>query len=157
VKAYLAAGGKPDFGEQGSTLLMEAAYDKQLEVVKVLIDAGADVNAHNDAGDTPLSDAVEWSFTQDGPKDPKVIHEIALALVDKGARVDDAVLAAAFKQAEHDLEEHPKGKQLHTAQFGWWLTLLYLCSIADDKPDPETYARAHRMAEVAAVFESQHH
>ena len=59
IKAYLNGGGDPDFGEKGNTLLMEAAYQKQPEVVAALIAGGANIDADNGAGDTPLSFALQ--------------------------------------------------------------------------------------------------
>lgn len=89
IKDHLRSGGDPDFGEKGNTLLMEAAYNKQLAVVRVLIEGGADVNADNGAGDSPLSFAMDkpmFSRTP-VPDDPRVIHQIVGSLLAAGAQV----------------------------------------------------------------------
>ncbi|KPI43582.1 uncharacterized protein AB675_6796 [Cyphellophora attinorum] len=50
---------------RGSTLLHNAAFFNQLEVCKCLISYGADINATNDAGLTPIVDAsVTWKIME---------------------------------------------------------------------------------------------
>ncbi len=97
IQAYLKAGGDPEFGEKGNTLLMEAAYQKQPAVVAALIAGGADVNADNGAGDTPLSFALQVPmFTRD-PKtaDPDRRRAVAKALIEAGATLKIPPAAAA--------------------------------------------------------------
>ena len=152
VKAYLDAGGKPDFGENGNTLLMEAAYKKQPAVVEVLIKGGADVNAHSNAGETPLSFAAQWPMFDDRPVDPAVIHTIVRALVDAGARVDERVLEAAFEEADRSLGKEPAPNNLPALKSGWKTTLAYLAAKAGDT-NPATYARDHEHTAVEGIFE----
>jgi uncharacterized protein len=60
MRALLRAGAKPDGTDRNSrtALMIAAAYDSLPEQSQMLIDAGADVNAQNDVGDTPLIEAV---------------------------------------------------------------------------------------------------
>ena len=47
-------------GNRGWTALHWAAYYNRLKIVKILIDAGADVNIQNEEEDTPLHIATRW-------------------------------------------------------------------------------------------------
>lgn len=60
IKNYLDGGGRPDINEYGTTLLMEASYYKQIEIVKLLIDAKADVKARNRDRLTALHFALQY-------------------------------------------------------------------------------------------------
>ena len=57
VKEYLAEGGDVNArgGRFGSSLLHEAAYEGHLEIVKFLIENGANVNLRNYQGTGPLN------------------------------------------------------------------------------------------------------
>ena len=48
----------------GETPLHDAAYGGQKEIVELLIAAGADVNAKNNIGHTPLDSAIEYNQPQ---------------------------------------------------------------------------------------------
>ena len=58
VGALLAAGARVE-GEQGGAALVAAARANQVEVLRLLADAGADLNFKERSGDTPLGAAVE--------------------------------------------------------------------------------------------------
>lgn len=50
--------------EDGYTPLHRACYSNHLEIVKILLQYGADVNAKTEYGWTPLHSAVKWSNTE---------------------------------------------------------------------------------------------
>jgi ankyrin repeat protein len=56
VKMWLAVGVSPNsnFLWLANTPLIEAAANGRIEVVKLLLEKGADVNGHNEGGETPL-------------------------------------------------------------------------------------------------------
>jgi len=60
IKNYLDGGGYPDINEYGTTLLMEASYYKQIGIVKLLIDAKANVKARNRDHLTALHFALQY-------------------------------------------------------------------------------------------------
>ncbi len=60
IKHYLDRGGYIDINEYGTTLLMEASYYKQIEIVKLLIDAKANVKARNRDHLTALHFALQY-------------------------------------------------------------------------------------------------
>ncbi len=106
IRDYLAHGGNPSRAEKstGISLLQEAADTKQLEIVKLLIEAGANVNTHDIYQDSPLSLALQYPsedelsmVTPDGfvtqeahpvSHDPEVQLQIVRLLLDAGAKVD---------------------------------------------------------------------
>ncbi|MBW1811511.1 MAG: ankyrin repeat domain-containing protein [Deltaproteobacteria bacterium] len=94
---YLKKGGDPDFGEKGNTLLMESAYQKQPKLVALLIKAGANVNAANGSGDTPLSFAMTVPMFSNDPKlkDPVKIRKLVTALIEAGAKLNVSEALAA--------------------------------------------------------------
>jgi len=54
ISRFLEQGGNPSLGERGYSLLHEAVYCKQKDIVKLFLDAGADVNQEDQDGLTPL-------------------------------------------------------------------------------------------------------
>jgi ankyrin repeat protein/N-acetylneuraminic acid mutarotase len=58
LKVLLEGGAKPNQSVDGVPLLLLAVYDKNQAAVELLLKAGADVNARNKNGDTPLHYAV---------------------------------------------------------------------------------------------------
>jgi ankyrin repeat protein len=90
ISAYLKKGGDPDFGQNGNTLLMESAYQKQPKLVALLIKAGANVNAANPDGETPLSFAMTVPMFSNDPKlkDPVKIRKLVTALINAGAKLN---------------------------------------------------------------------
>ena len=68
--------------EDGATLLMLAAHRGDLAMVKLLLNAGADVNAGDKAGWMPLSKAVYNSDQKYG------YPEVVQALIDAGANIE---------------------------------------------------------------------
>ena len=64
-----------------STPLIMAAREGSLDLVKILVEAGADVNLENDDGDSPMKIALETA-------DDKTSLEIKKYLISKGATED---------------------------------------------------------------------
>jgi uncharacterized protein len=105
IRDYLDRGGNPNLKEHGTTLLMEAAYFKQIEIVKLLLNAGAKINARNIDQDTALSFALKYppgmpsviilrgSLTEFKPlsvpsKDPDLQLQIVELLLAAGAEIN---------------------------------------------------------------------
>ncbi len=65
---------------EGSTALMIAAFNHNIDVVRVLLEAGADVNLQNDFGSTALMEAVLFDFEGD----TQVLLEV---LLEAGANI----------------------------------------------------------------------
>ena len=81
---YLVRGLPPNLrNEKGDSLLMIAAYNGHPDVVKLLLEHGADAELANDRGQTPLAAA---AFKGD--------IEVINILLDSGADVDGGVTAA---------------------------------------------------------------
>lgn len=64
--------------ENGWTALMKATVGGYLDVVRFLVDRGADVNAQNESGDTALTWAVEGSH--EGGEKRRCYEEVAAFL-----------------------------------------------------------------------------
>jgi len=105
IKKYLKKGGSPNKNEDGTTLLMEAAYYKQIEIVKMLLSAGAKVKARNVDQETALTFALQYppelpeviivgnSLTARKPgtvpaRDPELQLQIVKLLIDGGAEIN---------------------------------------------------------------------
>jgi ankyrin repeat protein len=105
IKQYLDDGGDPNRGEYGCTLLHEAVNFKQASIVKLLIDAGANVNAKDRDLRQPLHFALEFPMDQIPPmvtptgftayaprppvnKEPAIQVEIVDLLLKAGAEVN---------------------------------------------------------------------
>jgi uncharacterized protein len=87
---------------ENSTVLMLAAHSGSSLLVRVLIEAGADVNAGNEAGWAPLAKSVYNSELKRG------FPEIARALIEAGANIEATIgygvrplmLAAGYGETE---------------------------------------------------------
>src|SRR6185503_14044294 len=81
VQALVQGGSKADtlieYGEHKITPLMKSCWDGEMDIAKYLIDQGANVNAADDQGATPISNAV----TRDRA-------EFIQMLIDHGAKVN---------------------------------------------------------------------
>lgn len=104
----LAEGLPPDLANQdGNTFLMLAAYNGNADVLEVLIRHGADVNALNDRGQSPLAGAIFKKEDQvidlllNAGADPHAGHPTALQSAEMFGRPDlvERLEAAAKDQA----------------------------------------------------------
>ncbi|MCF4007547.1 ankyrin repeat domain-containing protein [Corynebacterium uropygiale] len=91
----LAEGLPPDLANQdGNTFLMLAAYNGNADVLEVLIRHGADVNALNDRGQSPLAGAIfkkedaVIDLLLDAGADPQAGHPTALQSAEMFGRPD---------------------------------------------------------------------
>jgi ankyrin repeat protein len=77
VKELLAAGRDPneEDGPSGQRALLAAAFNGDVELVRLLLDAGADVDATDMHGNTPLSKAV-YKYGQDNERYTRVIDQL---------------------------------------------------------------------------------
>ena len=86
VQQALMSGTNVDIrDEEGSTLLMLAAHAGNLPMVNVLLEAGADVNAHNERGWAPLINAAYNAEYKRG------FAEVVQALIDAGANIEASI------------------------------------------------------------------
>ncbi len=83
VKALLASGADPNVGDQTGTPLAWAARLNLTDIVKLLLDSGANVNARDSDDRSILISAAEWPF---GEQNRSYVPTIK-ALLDKGADV----------------------------------------------------------------------
>jgi hypothetical protein len=111
VRRYLDEGGDVDGRlESGDTLLINAASNLEVEIVRLLVDRGADVNARGSHGYTALHDAVDMECNTQSRADYGRASELPLTqlLLDAGAdetlRDDDNEtardIAVAYGEAE---------------------------------------------------------
>src|ERR1039457_266339 len=80
---------KPD--TYGSTALINAAVVGNIEVVRDLIERGADVNGHDTQGNFPLYAAVIGEHS-----------EVVELLIERGANVNEGKAVNAFPQSERN-------------------------------------------------------
>ena len=90
VKQHIAAGTGRNIESiaRGLSALHSAAFGGQKEVVELLIEKGADVNAKNDVGWTPLHNAAFSRYTRKRRFTVKGYKEIAELLISAGADVN---------------------------------------------------------------------
>ncbi|NMC05412.1 MAG: hypothetical protein GYA24_09380 [Candidatus Lokiarchaeota archaeon] len=115
MKQYLDDGGDPNRGEYGCTLLHEAVNFKQARIVKLLIDAGANVNVKDRDLRQPLHFALEYPPDEIPPmvtpigftvyatrppanKEPGVQVEIVTMLLNAGAEVNPRKVTGSITQ-----------------------------------------------------------
>ena len=98
VRLLLAAGANPEVGEADDVRpLVMALTNNQLAVARLLIDAGADVDAADWYGRTPLWSAIDVRNQEvnDGARDNGIDRGAALELIDallsRGARTDPRI------------------------------------------------------------------
>lgn len=73
VKQLLSQGHDPDAGNTATTPLHEAVENGHLDIVKVLVKAGADINKTDRAGRTPFDVAMDRDFDDD-PRAPGIMR-----------------------------------------------------------------------------------
>ncbi len=88
VATYLEGGGTPDANENGTTLLMEACFFKEIEIAKLLLSKGADVNARSQDAQTALCYALHYPFGLDKERDPVKVRQVLKLLLDAKADVN---------------------------------------------------------------------
>lgn len=88
LRAHLAGGGSPDLGDRGTTLLMEATNFKQLEIARMLVEAGADVGARRDDSQDALAFALQYPRSGRVPEAPSIVLQLTELLLDAGAEVN---------------------------------------------------------------------
>ena len=88
--ALIVAGADPDTGSDSlPTLLHYASLYNSVQSVKPLLEAGADVNARNNSGDTPLHSTLDWQILRIEAGDGlKGINYVVNSLLDGGADID---------------------------------------------------------------------
>lgn len=62
VKLYLDKGCDPNVGRDGQPPLHDAVISRNLQIVRMLVKAGADVHAQNDRGMTAYDIAISWKY-----------------------------------------------------------------------------------------------
>jgi uncharacterized protein len=86
ARLRLAAGASADSRDgESTTVLMLAAHAGDLTMVKVLIESGADVNACDERGWSPLAKAVY------NPELKRGFADVVQALIDAGANIESAI------------------------------------------------------------------
>ncbi len=124
VRLLLEHGADPDIPvAQGRTVLAQAAQQARLETVQALVEAGADVNAADDEGNTPLHwacwtvmDRIDPTLTADGRRGLREKRTALVGLLlEAGAEVNprsrkgttplDRALAANMQEAARALRE----------------------------------------------------
>ena len=93
VKFLLYQGVHPDSNDCGTSPLTEAIMGNHIEIVKLLLDTGADVNFENDGDVSPLMAAVVESHTiydhnEPAPPKRKLCINIVQMLLEAGADVN---------------------------------------------------------------------
>ena len=92
-----------EFDEAGVTSLFHACHNNQLEIVRLLLEAGADPNLATSSGDTPLATACLHSLSQEC--DPEIIA----MLIKAGARetIEAAVIGENIEFIRSYAQAHP--------------------------------------------------
>lgn len=80
MKVLLKHGVKPNVPSNSYTPLMHAASSANLELVKLLLDAGADLNAEDDSGRTALDEVEKYTGSSEE------YRAVAAFLRERGAR-----------------------------------------------------------------------
>jgi len=123
IKEYLESGGNPDLNERGTTLLMEASYFKQIDIVDMLIKSGASINSKNQDQLTALHYSLQYpanippmvirgNFTSFKPfplpsDDPELQMEIVKKLLDAGGEINPLKKTGNITQGELYLFKTP--------------------------------------------------
>ncbi len=121
-----------DYYDNGKTALMQASYGGKLEVVKVLIAAGVDVNARDNDGTTALMYASISDIQEVGWELMKEFIVIVNRLIDAGAEVNakndygTTALIWASEFGHIDIVQLliAKGADIHTKDYNGKTTLM---------------------------------
>jgi ankyrin repeat protein len=119
VKSLVNGGAKADtwieYGEHKITPLMKACWDGQQEIVSFLIEAGANVNATDDDGETPIFSAIK----RDRPEITELLIEKKANINIKDSRQFSPITIAAAAGSDKIIELLVKaGADLKSETYG---------------------------------------
>ncbi len=120
-------------GGSGGTALHVATRARQLEAVRLLLKAGANVNVRNKDGITPLMNALE---------EKDIVFLLIAGRADLNARTDDGVTALMLAAARHLTDMIQPlvnlGADINARSDRGWTPLMYAAGAIDSVDDPET-------------------
>jgi ankyrin repeat protein len=107
VKKILELGGKDFSNKYDVTVLFLASQKGMIDVVKLLVDHGSDVNLSNsdnlnEAEETPLLVAIGNTDYKQSPHFKINYYEVVQYLVEHGAIIDDSVMNKAHENIDSD-------------------------------------------------------